>query len=255
MNKSIKPDIEELAKFYEATGDKFFLDKIRHLLDHIIDGTLSELNLKNDFSAQEVLALKFAYGREELTRTEAEDLSGFLLADDGFIKPVKVRLRTDLEISSYLLVLCLTHRQGKFEAKDIEYSFGADSILELKQELLAQDKWLHHGNVVRFIVFVGGTRDLAPVGERVKGCLSVCFVAQIEAAKAWLRDPDTRAKIRDEVRVLQEHHEFQLARDAGTDIGGGIRVVIRVDPPVAEVSERRLEARMVELNHLGFTAE
>lgn len=83
MNRGTKPEILESPKLYEATGDKFFLEKMRNIWMHILNGNISELNIKNDFSTEEILRLKFAFGPEKLTRAEAEEMSNFLLGDEG----------------------------------------------------------------------------------------------------------------------------------------------------------------------------
>lgn len=140
-------------------------------------------------------------------------------------------------------------------ATELEYCFGAESILEINQELLAQNRWLHHDNVPRFIGLVGAVRAKGPASDRVKDCLNIHFVEEVEAAKAWLRDPATQTMVRDKVRQIQELQKALRAGDAGADIGGGGRLIVKVDEPVALVSNNRFEDRLLDFSHLGITVD
>jgi len=223
-------EIAVLAKYYEASGDKFFLDKLRNILKHVTDGSIAELGLENDFSKKEILQLKFAFGVDKMTAAEAKELSGLLLADDEFHK-------------------CM---QNGIVIAPLEFSFGAESILELKNELLAEDAWLHYENVDPFICSVGGLRAVCPVGARVRACLS-SIQDMADAAKAWLRDPATQAELRDELGALKEsiqYHDESLATAQLTDAE-----LEALDLPDSDVPRQILTDRIECLAHLGITEE
>ncbi|KAF8855669.1 hypothetical protein BDZ45DRAFT_676067 [Acephala macrosclerotiorum] len=187
--ESARVTIEKLLRFYEATNNSFFLNKIRIILKHVKNGTTADIALKNDLTDCAVLNIAFAIGEQSLTSKEAEGLANILNSnEDG----KKGKVPTLAGIGELL--------DPRPSIKSLPQT--PESIMSLKKTLLTTGQHLDPRQTSLFItracVRLDYTDSATAVTETLKD-LDNSMASKSKAAKAWLSSPQTQVELSKEL--------------------------------------------------------